>query len=235
MISFEIHSQIEVVSDSKNSKKDTVKRKNSTILKGTTEIFIETNWGKSFRKLEKNGDLYGKELGTRADEKSITTWSYGLGFRNYLSEHLAWEGGVSLLKNGEKYDYKAIDTTFSYQTTYTYIAMPVKFYYCVGKQFRLFIGGGLIPQFFNHYRQDQQWTQKFNQTGSATIKTNSDLNSFLLSGCLTTILQFNYTKNWSFFVSPEYRTQLNSTYLKTNSYKHYARTYGINFGFVYSL
>lgn len=240
LTSFNSFSQLEIGASPENKKSDTlIKLKNDIEgkreLEGSTEIFIGSNCSSSFRYLTENGAIFGKPLGTRSDEKSLTTWSYSLGFRNYLHKHVALEGGVSYIKNGESYQLKNKDTAMNYQTTYSYIAMPIRLYYSMGDQIRFLIGGGIIPQMFNGYRQDQQWTNHKGETGTTTIKTKNNYNSFVLSACLDASLQIRYSKSFSIFITPEYRWQLNSTYLNIDNYIHKARAFGVNFGFVYQL
>ncbi len=240
LISFNTYSQFEIGGEPEPKISDTlIKIKNDIEPKrelvGSTEVFLGSTWSKSNRILKENGELYGKPLGKREDEKSLTTWSYSMGFRNYLYKHVAMEGGISLIKNGESYQFKDTDTTFNYQTTYSYIAMPVKLYYVLGDEIRLLVGGGIIPQMFNQFRQDQQWTGTHVEKGDSTFKTKSNYNSFVVSACLNASLQIRYSKSWSIYITPEYRWQLNSSYIKIDNYVHYARVFGLNFGFVYQL
>lgn len=239
LISFNIHSQI-AIGENTEPKKDTlIKLKNDIKPKreidGSTEVFGGSIWSKSNRKLVENGDVFGDSLGKRADEQSLTTWSYVLGFRNYLTRNFAIEGGIGLMKNGESYHFEGADSTFDYQTTYTYIAMPLKFNYCYGNEIRFMSGIGVIPAMFTKYRQAQQWENNVNEKGDIKINNKSGYNSFIISGCLNAGIQLKYSPSWSIYVIPEYRFQLNSSYTKIDSYKHYSRAYGINFGFVYQL
>ena len=238
-LSFNIHSQI-TIGQSTESKKDTIIKLKNDIkhkreMDGSTEIFFGPDWSKSYRKLIENSGLYGDPLGLRADEISYNTWSYNLGFRNYFTKHFAFEGGISFLKNGESYKFKGSDSTYNYQTTYSYIAMPLKMLYCHGDDIRFIGGAGIIPQMFYQYRQEQQWTTSLNESKTASIKTKNDYNSFVLSAVVSAGIQIRYSTSWSIYIIPEYRWQLNSSYIVTDSYKHYARTFGINFGFVYQL
>lgn len=239
LISFNIHSQI-IIGETPDVKKDTlIKLKNNISPKreidGSTEIFFGPGWSKSYRKLIVNEGLYEAPLGNRADEINYSTWSYNLGFRNYMSKHLAFEGGISFLKNGESYQFEGLDSTFNYQSTYSYTAMPLKMVYCYGNEIRFIGGGGIIPQLFYQYRQEQQWTNQLNESGKASIKTKDGYNTFVVSAVVSAGIQIRYSTSWSIYVIPEYRWQLNSSYLVTDSYKHYARVFGINFGFAYQL
>jgi len=240
LISFNSISQMEIGGTSERKKSDTLISLTNHIpqkreLKGSTEIFIGTNCSVGNRYLVPNKGFYGKPLGERANEKSFTTWSYALGFRNYIHKNSAFEGGISLMKNGESYQYKTADSSYNYQTTYTYIGMPLKIQYTLGDEIRLLVGGGLTPQLFNEYKQNQQWTTQLNEKGAATIKTKNGFNSFVISASISASLQIRYSKSWSIYITPEYRWQLNSSNASIDKYRHYARVLGINFGFAYQL
>ena len=119
----------------KEEKKRTGTLKTDTIgLKkeeSTTAAYLVTNWSKAYRLLEKNGDIYGDTLGIRADERNLTTWSFGIGMQSQINKHVMWDGGISFLRNGESYSYSASDTSFSYQKFYSYISMPVRINYTI--------------------------------------------------------------------------------------------------------
>lgn len=240
LTSFNLNSQIIIGETPQPAKSDTTsqlkkKLKTKKEKDGSTEIYFSSTWSKSNRSLVENGTLYGAPLNKRADEKSLATWSYSVGFRNYITKHVLFEGGISYLKNGESYEFKGVDSSFNYQSTYSYIGMPVKAFYYLGKDIRFFAGGGLIPQMFVNYRQDQQWENSVHKKSTATIKTTSDFNSFVISASANVGIQLKYSKSWSLFVMPEYRWQLNSSLMKIADYRHYARVFSVNFGFVYQL
>ena len=238
LTSFKVSSQIIIGETTEPLKSDIRKQKKENLplnqeLDGSTEIYFSSSWSESYRKLVENGSLYGLPLYKRADEKNLSTWSYSLGFRNFVSKKILFEGGISYMKNGESYQYKESDSSFNYQSTYSYIGMPVKAYYFFGKDIRFFVGGGLIPQMFVQYRQEQQWENKVNTKSTATIKSTNDFNSFVMSAAANVGIQLKYSKFWSIFVMPEYRWQLNTSLSKTADYKHYARVFSVGFGLVY--
>lgn len=203
-----------------------------------TEVFAIFNWSSTNRLLEENpakNGLFADSLGTRADEFKLGTWSYGIGFRSQTHDHFMWQGGISLLRNGESYEFTDTDTSFSYQTRYTYVSMPFKAFYTYGNQFKVYVGGGLIPQMFVGYRQDQQWETSTNAKGDETIKTRSGYASFVLSAVANIGIQVRTGAKTTLIVEPEYRYQLTNSYEKTDSYRHLGRAFGINFGLTYKL
>ncbi len=235
-ISFNLNSQILIGEPTEPVKKDSVKKIKQKITKdGSSELVFSTSWNYCNRKLIENGDLYGSPLKLRADEKSLATWNYSFGFRSYFMKNFAFESGLTYMKNGESYQFEGSDSTFNYQTTYSYIAMPLKILYSKGEKFRFLAGGGIIPQMFLNYRQEQQWENNKHEKSTASIKSTTDFNTFILSASINTGIQLNLSPSWSIYFMPEYRWQLNTSLGKIDSYKHYAKVFSLNFGLVYQL
>ena len=201
----------------------------------TTAAYLVTNWSKSYRLLEKNGDIYGDTLGIRTDEKNLTTWSFGIGMQSQINKHVMWDGGIALLRNGESYSFTGSDSTFASQTYYSYISMPVRINYTIGKEIKFYVGAGFIPQMFTGYRQEQQWTTSLDAKVEETIKTKNGYNSFVLSSVFNVGIILSFQNNWSLIVSPEARIQLNSSYEKLNGFIHKGRAFGITFGLTRNL
>lgn len=218
----------------KEEKKRTGTLKTDTIgLKkeeSTTAAYLVTNWSKAYRLLEKNGDIYGDTLGIRADERNLTTWSFGIGMQSQINKHVMWDGGISFLRNGESYSYSASDTSFSYQKFYSYISMPVRINYTIGKDLKFYVGAGMIPQMFTGYRQETQWTTSTDAKVEETVKTKIGYSSVVLSSVFNVGLILNFKNNWALMVSPEARIQLTSSYPRLDGFIHKGRAYGITFG-----
>jgi hypothetical protein len=202
---------------------------------GSTELYFGTNWSRTFRTLEENGELHGSPIGDRGNEIYQNNWSFGLGFRNRVHEHIMIEGGIGFTRNGENYNFTEVDTFYRYQTTYSYITMPIKAYYTYGNDIRFFVGGGIIPQLFLKYKQEQQWETKENIPGINSTTLNTGYNSFVASLVANAGVQFKYSESWSVYVMPELRYQLNSSYTEISAYKHFANAFGVSFGFTYQL
>lgn len=219
------------VKNTPESPKDTVTKK----MDGSTSVYFISNWSRTDRVLESNGDIYGDPLGKRADETSLDTWSFGIGLRNKINDHFYWDGGISYSRNGESYMFKETDTSYSYQTTYSYIGMPLRINYTVGKEIQWYVGAGLIPQMFTKYKRETQWTTSGNATFEETFKTKSGYNPFVISAVFNTGILLNMNNGWSLVLSPEIKIQLNSSYPELDGYVHKARAYGITFGLIRNL
>lgn len=199
------------------------------------EAYFLTNWSVTHSKLIENDAPFGDSLGNRANEDKLNRWSYGIGIRSRLNDYLSWEGGISLLRNGESYLYETADSMYSYNTTYMYVGMPIKVMFTYGQKFRLYAGAGILPQLFIQFRQDQEWLTTLDYREKNTVKTNNGYNSFVFSLVFNAGFQFDITDNMALFVIPEYRHQLTSSYEKQDDYKHFGRALGLNLGLTYKL
>lgn len=224
--------QIEISKESTEKVKEEKKEELKPVKEPSqAEFFLSANWSSASSLLRENVGLHGDPLNERADESTLGIWSFGLGFRSQVKPHLAWEGGISLLRNGESYLFEAADSMFSYQTRYTYIAMPIKVYYTIGDDIKFFAGGGVIPQMFVQYNQDQKWTTSDNTPGEESIKQKNGYAPVVLSLVANVGVQANMGNSWSVFVFPEFRYQLSNSYVVTDSYEHFGRSLGVSFGF----
>ena len=195
-------------------------------------FYFEASRFNSSRDLAVNSGFLTKPLGEREFETSYVRWSFTLGMSVPLSKALYFDGGMSYLQNGEQYSWESSenDSTFSYQTSYSYISMPLQLKIQGGLRLKYFVASGLQPQLFQSFRQKQQWTNDVNTKYSATLKDNSDLNSFVISWITTAGLALEISKLYGIRISAQYRNQLNSSYLKTGDYIHKANGLGFAFG-----
>ena len=186
----------------------------------------------SNRDLAVNSDFLAKPLGERAFETSYVRWSFTLGMSVPLSKVLYFDGGISYLQNGEQYSWKSSenDSSFSYQTSYSYISTPFQLKIQCGLRLKYFVATGLQPQLFQSFRQKQQWTNDVNTKYSGTLKDNSDLNSFVISWITTVGFQLEMSKLYGVRIAAQYRNQLSNSYLKTAEYIHKANGLGFVFG-----
>ena len=234
---FVVSGQVEISKETtkEKQKKDKKEERDKVEVDGTTSVFFTSNWSYTTRKLIENDGYFGDSLGARADETGIGNWSFTLGFRNQLKDFLLWEGGVAFMQNGEQYSFEQSDSSYNYQTKYMYIAVPLKLYYTYGSSVKLLVGAGIVPQMFMGYRQNVQYTTTEGDSDNEEIKTKSGYNSFVLSAAFNLGVEIELSKSWSAVILPEYKLQLNSTYDKNDSYKHFGRSLGVNFGFALKL
>jgi len=240
MNGFGVNSQIEMSKENtaKEEKERKEKKTKELIEKDSlsaTSLYFNTNWSYTPRKLEVNEGLFGDSLGERANETAGNRWSFGLGFRNQIHKNIALEGGIAFMRNSEKYNFEGVDTSFSYVTEYSYLALPIKVYYTYGKEFKFLGGVGITPQMFVRYKQERNWETTEGKEESETFKTTTGFNSFAISATILAGVQIELGKRAAIQIIPEYRIQLNSSNTKQDSYKHYARAIGVNAGIVVRL
>lgn len=220
--------QIEISNESVEAESDIIS--SNQTLPETTEVFLTANVSRTLSVLTESAGLSAVPLGEREFESYLRTWSFGIGYRTRVHDYLSIQGGISYIRNGESYLYETTDSLFTYNTTYAYIAMPIKALFTYGSDFKLFVGGGITPQLFSGYRQDQEWRTALNATGSETIKLKNGYSSFALSASFNVGLQVKFSDRWALLVMPEYRIQLTDTYTETDAYDHFGRAIGVDIG-----
>lgn len=203
-----------------------------------TQLYFNSNFSVTNRTLTPNGELFGKPLGTRADETSANFWSFSAGIRNQMSKHFALEVGLGWTRNGEKYSYEQSDSNYNYTTRYSFLTMPVVGYFTYGKDIQLFAGAGLMPQLFMSQFQEFAWTSKNNTKykDESKEKGGTPNHTAMTASALFRVgVQLKYSTFWSLYFIPEYRLQLGSTYGKNSAYIHKASAFGFNLGLTYQL
>ena len=202
---------------------------------GSTEVYMVTNWSYTNRQLGVNDAPFGDPLGIRQYEQSLNKWSFGIGFRNRVSQHISIQGGISYMRNGESFLFENADSLFKYETTYSYIGMPIKVLYTYGEELTLLAGGGITPQLFTSYVQEQEWRDAVDATGDDKIKEQNGYSSFVVSAAVNIGVQYQFSDNVTLLFMPEYRIQLTDSYEKTDSYNHFARALGFDIGLTFKL
>jgi len=200
-----------------------------------TSVFLTTIWSCSNRIIEPNDGFFGEPLGYRINENKLSNWSFSLGFRSKIHKNIAWEGAISYLRNGESYLYEDLDTLYSYESQYSYIAVPLKIFFTYGDNIRLLVGGGILPQMFTGFKQNIESEDSNNVILKEELKTKIGYNSFVASIACNLGVQFNLVNSWSILLLPEYRLQLMSSLDRNAAYKHRAYSLGGHIGFVFEL
>ena len=139
------------------------------------------------------------------------------------------------MRNGESYLFEETDTLFKYSTTYSYIAMPVKVLFTYGNEIKFLAGGGITPQLFLKYVQEQEWQDSVNAKGDLKVEEKNGYSSFALSAAFNIGIQFQFSDNMTLLFMPEYRIQFTDSYQVTDSYNHFGRALGFDLGLTYKL
>jgi len=218
---------------------DTTPRVRRIPTEGLDEFCFYIGAGRVFanRTLTENAFPFGDPLGTRADETGLKAWSFQLGVRNRVSSFMSYDAGVAIDRTGESYSYDDPDTdsTFSYTTRYTYYALPLQVFFTYGKDFRIFAGGGIQPQLFAGYRQEQKWTTAVNAEESAEIEKKTDINTFGIAAIASAGVQWRLGKTTSIYLLPTMLWNLTSTYDDQSDYIHKARSFNLKFGLLFHI
>lgn len=228
-----IYAQIEIDSKDEIKQKEKAPKVADTIL--STEVFVYSNWSRTNRSLTENEGLFGDTLGERANETGLDIWSFGIGLRSQFHKYLAWEGGISMIRNGEQYSFSDTDTSYQYENRYTYIGMPLKVSFMYGNTFQLIASAGIIPQMFVRYSESIGYVDSENNSDQFTNTFSSGYNTFVLSTVFNIGGQVSLGDKLKIFAIPEYRLQLNSSYREIDPYIHKARAFGVNLGLTYKL
>jgi hypothetical protein len=210
--------------------KTTAAAKVKSIKDTNSRFYLEAGYFSCSPKLSSNTDFLNKPLGERANETKLSVWSYSIGLTTPISNLLYFDGGLSLLRNGEQYKWTSTtsDSTFNYQSRYNYIAMPLQLKLQGGNNFRYFVGGGLIPELYQSYSQKQQWNDSLGSSKKAVVKVNSDMNSFALSWVVTAGVELIFKNNFGLRLSGSYRSQVTNSYKKYSDYVHKTNAIGFN-------
>lgn len=225
---FQINSQIV---NSQNVASDKIK------ILPKSSIYLEAMRFKTGRDLLVNSDFLAKPLGEREFENEANHWSFILGISIPIQKVFYFDGGISYVKNGEQYTWQSSinDSSFSYQTSYSYISMPLQFKIQNGNKFKYFLSSGIQMQLLQFFRMNQQWTNDVNTKYSETLKINNDCNSFVLSWISSVGFELAMSKYYGIKLSMQYRKQLSNSYIKTADYIHRSKGFGVGFGLTRTL
>lgn len=219
--------------------KDTTVRVRRIPTDGLNEFCFYVGAGRVFanRQLSENKAPYGEPLGFRADEAGLKAWSFQIGMRNRVSSFLSYDLGVAFDRMGESYLYEApdSDSTFSYKTRYSYFSVPAQVLFTYGKDLRFFIGGGLQPQLFAGYRQEQEWTTETQAKDDKEITSAKGLNTFALGILASAGVQFRLGNKSSLYILPSMLWNVTSTYDSQAEYIHKGVSFNLKFGLAFHI
>lgn len=191
----------------------------------------------SNRNIVSNVAPFGEDVGLRANEEGYKTLSFQVGVRNRFSSYLSYDIGLALERFGESYAYDDpdSDSAYSYKSRYSYYALPLQVFATYGKDFRFFLGGGIQPQLFANFRQEQELTTKINGQEKTKISPTDGFNQFVVGITLTAGVQWRMGKSISLYCLPTFIWNQNSTYDKQADFIHKSHSFNLKFGFMVSL
>ena len=220
-------SDAQLISESKNDSKMFFNQK--------SVLYFGVDVLHSFRELNPNVDYLNNELGERANE--IPRWMSGYSLRIAMPvlKFLKINGGIAFQQNGESYEWTSSvsDSSFSYQTSFRYIAMPIQLVVEYGNKLCFYGAFGMSPAIFNSYNQKRQWTTGMGSSSSEETNIQDDCNSFILSFQGDLGVHYAINDFIGIQLTGQYRKQLNNTYKEFEDYIHKASALGFNFAISY--
>jgi len=225
-----LNSFSQIISKQNPSISKDVSAKNKISKDTNSKFYIEASYVVSFRTLESNINFLNTPLGERVNETKLPIWNYTFGMTVPISKLVYFDGGMSILRNGEQYSWESTtsDSSFNYQTNYNYLALPLQLKIQGGNKFKYFIGAGIVPQIYLSYKQEQQWTDSLGSKRNKKETVNNENNSFAFSWIVSAGIELEFENKFGLRLSANYRSQLNNTYTKYNDYIHKANAIGFN-------
>lgn len=199
-------------------------------------FFLGAGYSIGSHKLEPNGDLFGRPVGIRADEKMVNRWTYQAGVRNRINRFLSFEAGLSIDRYGESYEYKSTvqdnDSAYSYDRKYNMLALPVILYFTYGKQVQVLAGVGFQPYIPMGMRTKYTIIDSLGSDVSpeAPSKTIEGLNSAGINLLFSAGVQYRFSKYVSAYVIPCYSLGLTNIYGKQEPHREWLNALNIRFG-----
>lgn len=198
--------------------------------------FIGAGYSIGSHKIESNGDLFGRPIGTRADEKMVNRWTYQVGIRNRVHRFLSVEAGLSIDRYGESYEFSSetTDSTYSYDRKYNMLALPIQLYFTYGKQVQFLAGAGIQPYIPLSMKTETSITDSLGRDVSPEdIKTIEGLNSAGINLLFSAGVQYRFSKYASAYLIPSYSIGLTNIYGKQEPHKEWLNALNIRFGMAF--
>jgi hypothetical protein len=196
-------------------------------------VFIGAGYSIGSHRLEENGDLFGRPLGIRAEEKMVNRWTYQAGVRNRINKFLSFEAGLSIDRYGESYKFESTttDSAYSYDRTYNMLALPVILYFTYGKRVQVLAGAGLQPYIPMGLKTKYTIIDSLGSDVSPEeLKTIEGLNSAGINLLFSAGIQYRFSKYVSAYVIPAYSMGLTNIYSKQEPHREWLNAFNIRFG-----
>lgn len=195
--------------------------------------FIGAGYSIGSHKIEPNGDLFGRPVGIRADEKMVNRWTYQAGIRNRVHRFLSIEAGLSIDRYGESYtfDSPTTDSAYSYDRKYNMLALPVQLYFTHGKQVQFLAGAGIQPYIPLSMKTKTTIADSLGRDVSPEeIKTIEGLSSAGINLLFSAGVQYRFSKYASAYLIPSYSMGLTNIFGKQEPHKEWLNALNIRFG-----
>lgn len=196
-------------------------------------VFIGAGYSIGSHRLEENGDLFGRPLGIRADEKMVNRWTYQAGVRNRINKFLSFEAGLSIDRYGESYKFESTttDSVYSYDRKYNMLALPVVLYFTYGKRVQVLAGAGIQPYIPMGMKTKYSINDSLGSDVSPEeLKTIEGLSSAGINLLFSAGVQYRFSKYVSAYVIPAYSMGLTNIYSDQEPHREWLNAFNIRFG-----
>lgn len=194
------------------------------------EFFIGISRVMSYRILKNRGNIFGQELGIRADEKPLWTYSFELGYRVKTNERTSLEFGVEYFQMGLQYRTPN-DTAFvGYDRKIQGFSTPIRLVvkpFSLGSNgdFKVLASVGIMPKMLMAAKYTDITQNEFGKEERTISKETNSYNLFNFDALVNLGFQWNFGENLGLFFLPEFRFQLLDSYMKQTPYIQ--RYYGL--------
>nr|WP_294861130.1 hypothetical protein [uncultured Fluviicola sp.] len=198
--------------------------------------FIGAGYSIGSHKIEPNGDLFGRPVGLRADEKMVNRWTYQVGVRNRIHRFFSIEAGLSIDRYGESYKYESptTDSAYSYDRKYNMLALPVQVYFTYGKRIQFLAGAGIQPYIPLSLKTKTTILDLHgNNVSPDPTRTIEGLNSAGINLLFSAGVQYRFSKFASVYLIPSYSKGLSNIYGKQEPHKEWLNALNIRFGMAF--
>jgi hypothetical protein len=200
--------------------------------------FIGAGYSIGSHRISPNGDLFGRPVGLRADEKMVNRWTYQVGIRNRIHKFFSIEAGLSIDRYGESYEFKSPvpgnDSAYSYDRKYNMLALPIQVYFTYGKRVQFLAGAGIQPYIPLSLKTKTTILDSLgNDISSEPTKTIEGLNSAGINLLFSAGVQYRFSKFASVYLIPSYSVGLTNIYGKQEPHKEWLNALNIRFGMAF--
>lgn len=230
LITFNSFSQI-ISDDSKSAEKtEPISEIKEKIEKSGFELYFGASPSYTYRTLAPNDNLFGQELGQRANENPSWTTSFAAGVRSQIHKNFIFELGVGYSSNRETYDFTQPDSVYRYENTYRHISFPIRIAYTYGEDISFYGGIGVIPKAFLSLKREVTTLDINGDESTEDIIVKDKYNFFLIDAVATLGTRVKLNPNYGIFAMVEGRRQLTNNYNEQGPYIRKPFALGFNLG-----
>jgi hypothetical protein len=187
-------------------------------------------YGESFRNFKITDKDFEDNFSFKKEEKAIKTSNFYLELQSPLKKNFFASFGIGHQIYGENYNFIS-DTSLSYTTKYTHLAIPLKIGFETKSKVQFFASTGIQAQMLYSYKRSE--TVKIGDEETITnFKKENYTNLFTLTSVSTLGIRYSIS-NINIGIAGDYFYQLNSSFQKQKGYTHHPWFYGIRFSLGY--